>query len=161
MVQEYNAVRPGFLLLAPDGTRWGSIPLSPVAPSESVPAVKEYLLAALRSETTLADATSAPQFDLDLLEGYFLVKNVSPESVAASLGIRSGDKIRKINGTPVSKFGDALVAIRDLPDGALVPLELERAGTPIRIQAPCELPDVEVVFVAQLDGGSTLELKVK
>ncbi len=161
LVQQYEAVRPGFLLLDSEGRKWGSIALSPAAPGESLRRVKRYLRDASDSKTPLADARDAPRLDLEGLAGHFEVKHVPPDSRAAALGLEPGDRILAIDGRTIAKYGDALAALAEIPGDALIPLDVERAGKTLRLRVPCELPDVGIVFIGRLSDGTTLELVVK
>ena len=60
--------------------------------------------------------------------GGFLVREIKPGSVYEKLGLRTGDVIRAVNGTPVNNADDAMKFYQQLAELNNVRLEVVRAG---------------------------------
>ncbi len=63
-----------------------------------------------------------------------IVAAVGPGTAAATAGIQRGDLIHAVNGVNVDARGSWFVAMRALPSGVPVPIELERAGVRQTVQ---------------------------
>lgn len=60
--------------------------------------------------------------------GGFMVREIKPGSVYEKLGLRMGDVIRAVNGTPVNNADDAMKFYQQLAELKNVQLEVMRAG---------------------------------
>jgi len=69
----------------------------------------------------------AKQFNLNG-PGGALVSEVSPDSPAAKAGLKRGDVILKLNGTPVESANDLRLRISQTPPGTDVKLQISRDG---------------------------------
>lgn len=77
----------------------------------------------MRSPDFLSQARLIPSPD-----GGFLVREIKPGSVYEKLGLRMGDVIRGVNGTPVNNAEDAMKFYQQLTQLSNVRLEIVRAG---------------------------------
>jgi len=66
--------------------------------------------------------------------GGFLVREITPGSVYEKLGLRMGDVIRTVNGTPVNNAEDAMKFYQQLAELSNVRLEVLRAGKVEQLQ---------------------------
>ncbi len=66
--------------------------------------------------------------------GGFLVREIKPGSVYEKLGLRMGDVIRAVNGTPVNNADDAMKFYQQLAELKNVQLEVVRAGQVEQLQ---------------------------
>lgn len=106
IVRAFETVRPGFLILAPDGTKWGSVALSADEPEVSGREAAAYLIRILRATSPLPDQHPYPEADPSLLEGTLVVHQVMKGSNAESVGFCEGDLLLRINHRPIEKFFD-------------------------------------------------------
>jgi alpha-beta hydrolase superfamily lysophospholipase len=60
---------------------------------------------------------------------------VVPGSPASQAGVRVGDTIRAIGGTPVASVAEFLAAMHDLHEGERVDVAIVRAGAPLQLSA--------------------------
>lgn len=74
----------------------------------------------------------AQQFQLEVSSGA-LVQSVVPNSAAAKAGLRAGDVIVELGGTPVRSVEDLLAALRRHKPGDRVPVKVSRNGKTITI----------------------------
>ena len=79
--------------------------------------------AQLRSPEFLRQAMMVPQAD-----GGFRVREITAGSLAEKLGLRSGDVIRSVNGSPVNNLEDAMQLYRRLGNAGQVQIEISRGG---------------------------------
>jgi hypothetical protein len=91
LVREYKTVRPGFLVLKTDGSKWGSISLSAVDPEESGRQAVEYLRRALEAQNPLPDCHEHPESDPSILTGSLQVQSGEAGSLADLAGFKAGD----------------------------------------------------------------------
>jgi serine protease Do len=56
------------------------------------------------------------------------VKSVSPDSAAAKVGLKPGDRLSRLNGFPVASFGDASYALHKAPAKGTIPVSWVRDG---------------------------------
>ncbi len=66
----------------------------------------------------------------------FRVSNLGSDAMVYELGVRAGDVIRSVNGTPVRTPEDAFKAYQQFQNDASVQLELERNGQPVSVTVP-------------------------
>ncbi len=66
--------------------------------------------------------------------GKIEVEAVTPGSVAEQVGIRKGDRILAVDGTPVSEAFDVVYAVRQKHPGDRMKLQIERDGRTIMIE---------------------------
>lgn len=80
------------------------------------------------------------------------VAYVAPRSPADWAGLRVGDLLKSVAGTPVQDLGDAQVRLLDFGTDAVVPLEIERGGTPMKLWSTLEVrPDYPLKDAATTD----------
>ena len=80
------------------------------------------------------------------------VAYVTPRSPADWAGVQVGDRLTGIAGTPVSEIGDAQVRLLDFGVDAVVPLDLERDGKPLKLWSTLEArPDYPLKDAATND----------
>jgi serine protease Do len=80
------------------------------------------------------DQTLARSFNLSSPNGA-LVAQVVPDSAAAQAGIKVGDVILKVNGTPIIDAGQLSARVGMTTPGSTVTLDLWRQGKPLTIEA--------------------------
>lgn len=101
---------------------------SPRAPRKEEPVAveREQVLAHLQRPEVLRQASIVPN-----ASGGFLVRSMKPGSVYETLGLRTGDVIRGVNGEPINSLSDALKLYARLRSGNAagpVTVEVSRAG---------------------------------
>ena len=69
------------------------------------------------------------------------IGRVEPGSAAQLAGIAPGDRIESIDGQPLERFSDLVVAVRAHP-GETIEIELERAGQSLKLSAKLPVPPV-------------------
>jgi S1-C subfamily serine protease len=79
--------------------------------------------AQLRSPEFLRQAMMVPQAD-----GGFLVREITPGSLYEKLGLKAGDVIRSVNGSPVNNLDDAMQLYKKLGTVGQVLIEINRGG---------------------------------
>lgn len=80
----------------------------------------------------LQDANAIPNFENGNLNGYKVVQ-VKPGSMFDQLGIKMGDVISNVNGTPVNDPAKALQLLSDLKNLNQVTLAIKRNGAPVTL----------------------------
>lgn len=66
-------------------------------------------------------------------QGYKLI-GIRAKSLYSHIGLRSGDLIKRINGTAINSPNDALSLFEKLKSSDTVSLEVERAGQPVMLE---------------------------
>jgi S1-C subfamily serine protease len=80
------------------------------------------------------------------------VAYVAPRSPADWAGVQAGDRLISVAGTPVNEIGDAQVRLLDFGIDAMVPLDIERNGTAMRLWSTLEQrPDYPLKDAASTD----------
>lgn len=69
-----------------------------------------------------------------------LVAEVHENTPAAKAGVRSGDVITSVNGTPVQDVDDIMQSLEGVADGKAVPVEIVRDKKPQTIQVTLQAP---------------------
>jgi len=77
---------------------------------------------------------------------------VTPRGPADWAGVKVGDRLTGVAGTPVHELVDAQVRLLDFGTDAIVPLDLEREGRPLRLWSTLEVrPDFPLKDAAMND----------
>ncbi len=80
------------------------------------------------------------------------VAYVAPRGPADWAGVRVGDRLVSLAGTPVSEIGDAQVRLLDFGTDAVIPLELLRDGVTVKLWSTVETrPDYPLKDAAKTD----------
>lgn len=66
----------------------------------------------------------------------FRVSNLGSDAMVYDLGVRAGDVIRSVNGTPIRTPEDAFKAYQQFQNESSVQIELERNGQPVSVNVP-------------------------
>lgn len=74
------------------------------------------------------DPAPPPRLGVQLgtAEGHVVITNVTAGSLAEQTGLRSGDRILSIAGSPVTSMSRVIAAIREQPAGTWLPLQVRR-----------------------------------
>ncbi len=83
-----------------------------------------------------------------------VVGSAIPGGTAESIGVKSGDGIRSINGKPVSSPAEVVAVARTIPGGAPVTFELTRSGAPLTLSGKAMARPLEQYRGATVDYGS-------
>jgi S1-C subfamily serine protease len=96
--------------------------------------MKNAAIAAIAAVTILCTSAifAAPPTEANASEGV-LIKTVVPNSPAAQVGLKSGDRIIAINGVPIQDAFDMSWAISSHAPGARLQLHVMRNGAPINL----------------------------
>lgn len=66
----------------------------------------------------------------------FRVSNLGSDAMVYELGVRAGDVIRSVNGTPIRTPEDAFKVYQQYQNESSVQIELERNGQPVSVNVP-------------------------
>lgn len=80
---------------------------------------------------------------LESAGGAVWVRRVAPGTAAAAAGLRAGDRVMAVNGTPVERAGQVIRRVREQPSGSPLRLLIERAGRRRQLEIWLESPPVE------------------
>jgi general secretion pathway protein C len=86
---------------------------------------REQLAAQMRTPDFLRQATMIPA-----KSGGFQVQQIQAGSLYEKLGLRAGDVIKSVNGTPVNSAEDAIRLYQQIPNVDAVQIEVMRGGKP-------------------------------
>lgn len=73
---------------------------------------------------------------MDAPEGPGVTVQVEAHSAATDMGMRTGDRIRTVNGQPVDDFAALAAAVKAMAPGDTVTIEVEREGRAITLSGP-------------------------
>jgi S1-C subfamily serine protease len=80
------------------------------------------------------------------------VAYVAPRSPADWAGVRVGDRLTSVAGTPVNELGDAQVRLLDFGTDAVIPIEVVRDGVTVKLWSTLETrPDYPLKDAAMTD----------
>lgn len=68
-----------------------------------------------------------------------ILGHVEPGSAAEQAGLRVGDRIASIDGEPLERFADLVLAVHSHP-GETIRIDVDRAGEPIKLSAKLSTP---------------------
>lgn len=88
---------------------------------------------------------------LESPDGRVWVRRVAPGSAAEAAGLRPGDRIVELNGSPVEHAGQVIRGVRLQSDGVPLRLTIEREGR--RLQLELRLPPSSLPRLAARDNG--------
>ncbi|WP_370553738.1 Do family serine endopeptidase [Edwardsiella tarda] len=123
-------------ILAPSG---GNIGIGFAIPSNMARSLSDQLIKygkvkrgvlGIRGRDMTADLAKA--FNLDTPRGTF-VNEVLPKSAAAKAGIKAGDILLSLNGTPISSFAELRAKIGSVAPGTTLQIGLLRNGKPLNV----------------------------
>ena len=123
-------------ILAPSG---GNIGIGFAIPSNMARNLSDQLIKygevkrgvlGIRGRDMTADLAKA--FNLDTPHGTF-VNEVLPKSAAAKAGIKAGDILLSLNGTPISSFAELRAKIGSVAPGTTLQIGLLRNGKPLNV----------------------------
>ena len=83
-----------------------------------------------------------------------VVGNAMPGGTAATIGVKTGDRISAINGKAVSNPGEVVALARTIPGGAPVTFDLVRGGAPVKVSGTAMPKPLEDYRGATADYGS-------
>jgi membrane-associated protease RseP (regulator of RpoE activity) len=146
LVSKYKTVRPGFLVLKPDGAKWGSVSLSAMDPDGSGQKAIAYLKDALDAENPVADQHEYPESDPSLLTGSIEVAAVEEGSTAEKAGFKKGDVLLRINSQSIEKFFDVDLELLKGKKNTKTEFELSRDGHTIKIIQIGPLDGISWIF---------------
>jgi general secretion pathway protein C len=86
---------------------------------------REQLAAQMRTPDFLRQATMVPSKG-----GGFQVQQIQAGSLYEKLGLRAGDVIKSVNGTPINSAEDAIRLYQQIPNVGAVQMEIVRGGKP-------------------------------
>lgn len=145
LVRKHRSHRPGFLILAPNGEKRGSIAISS---GKDAGKVNAYLERARASPQALEDQHPAPlSLPLDRLSGMFAVAETAP--VLEKAGLQFGARLVRVNGRLLSERGDLSAALESNPPGEEEFYEFEQAGKRIDVRTSAPLPGIRYVLVLE------------
>jgi uncharacterized iron-regulated protein len=87
-----------------------------------------------------AAATAAVQADRPRLGvslgnagGGVVIEKVTPGSLAERSGLRAGDRVSQVAGSPVKRGDDLIAAVREQPPGTVLPFTVQRDGRELEV----------------------------
>jgi putative serine protease PepD len=107
------------------GGQSGSIGLGFAIPIDTASRIASEIIATGTSSTPIIGVT----LDMAFAGPGARVNGVTPDGPAAAAGLRDGDVITEIDGTPVADATDLIVDVRSLAPGDVVTLTVERGGS--------------------------------
>lgn len=108
-----------------------------IAPTETAPAASSgdryhYTVARATIDKQMRDPQTFQNAGLILPNpgGGFLVREIQPNSLYAQYGLKQGDVIRSVNGTPLNTPNDVMQAYQQFSNQPNLQIEIVRAGRP-------------------------------